>query len=104
MMLHVNRGGSIQKASTDLPVSRTSRTKSWTNSLTRVNTPASHYTMGLSIALRISNVYKCKDPDFPQFGRNYLKLFGTGEKLPEDTGEMFYLDFCQKCDEKHEGG
>ena len=41
---------------------------------------------------------------FLNFGRNHLKLFGTGEKLPEDTGEMFYLDFCQKCDEKYEGG
>ena len=32
------------------------------------------------------------------FGRNHLKLFGTGERLPKDSGKFFLLDFCQKCD------
>ena len=31
------------------------------------------------------------------FGQNHPKLFGTEEKLPKDSGEMFLLDFCQKC-------
>ena len=31
------------------------------------------------------------------FGRNHLKLFGTGEKLPKDSGKFLLLDFCQKC-------
>ena len=52
----------------------------------------------------IENLQKVEAHILLNFNRNHLKLFGTGEKLAEDTGEMFYLDFCQKCDEKHEGG
>ena len=62
--------------------------------------------MELSIALRISNVKKVKAQILLNFGRNHLKLFGTGEKLPKDSGNFFCYIFVKNVvliDEKHEG-
>ena len=63
----------------------------------------SHCTMGLSIPLRISKITKNKI--LLNFDWNHLKLFGTGEKLPKDSGNFFRQIFVKNVilmDEKHE--
>ena len=37
------------------------------------------------------------------FDRNLMNLFGTGEKLQEDSGETFSVKNVVVMDEKHEG-
>ena len=59
--------------------------------------------MGLSIPLRISKVTKNKI--LLNFDWNHLKLFGTGEKLPKDSGNFFRQISVKNIilmDEKHE--
>ena len=46
-----------------------------------------HCTMGVFIALRISEITKSKGPDFAQFWMKPSEAFGTGKKLPKDSGK-----------------
>ena len=59
--------------------------------------------MGLSIPLRISKITKNKI--LLNLDWNHLKLFGTGEKLPKDSGNFFRQISVKNIilmDEKHE--